>query len=479
MLIVSLWEIRRLLAVWAGVLSPGLRIEILHPTDSRPVGGNPGPAEPACCAPIYSAKGKCNGNYRSFLTFTSLRVVWMTRLWDGESVFITLDVRPVILVLNTVPDQLELDRQWMQRALELAQRGIGLASPNPVVGCVIVGRAGHVIGEGWHEYDRMDHAEVVALHEARKQAADRLEGGTAYVTLEPCNHTGRTPPCTQALIAAKLGRVVAATTDPNPNVAGHGLDALRAAGIWTSVGVCEDESRRLNEAFACWSRHKRPFVLMKVAMSLDGRIAPPADVRQTAEPFWITSEAARAAVQMMRWQADAVLVGVGTVLADDPLLTDRSGVRRRRLLLRVVLDSALRTPLDSKLVKSAQNDLVIFTVSNEEARISALRDRGVRVEILPADAGRVPLGKVLDTLGAENILTLLTESGTGLNTALLQGNHVDRIQLFVSPKIMGTDAVPAFGGLANPIHMAGLEVERFGGDVALSSLLKDPWRSRD
>ena len=376
-------------------------------------------------------------------------------------------------------DQLELDRQWMQRALELARRGIGLASPNPVVGCVILDRNGQLAGEGWHEYDLMDHAEVVALREARQDAGDRIEGGTAYVTLEPCNHTGRTPPCTQALIAAKLGRVVAATTDPNPNVAGHGLDALRVAGISTSVGVGEGESRRLNEGFACWSRQKRPFVLMKVAMTLDGRIALPAGLQKAGQPYWITSEAARAAVQTMRWQADAVLVGVDTVLADDPLLTDRSGLRRRRPLLRVVLDSGLRMPLDSKLVKTAQNEVVIFTVSNDEARIAALRSRGVRVEVLQAHEGRVPLAQALGKLGAEDILTLLTETGARLNTAFLAGNHVDRIQFFISPQIMGSDAVPAFRGLANPVQMAEVEVERYGNDVALSSLLKDPWKNRD
>jgi diaminohydroxyphosphoribosylaminopyrimidine deaminase / 5-amino-6-(5-phosphoribosylamino)uracil reductase len=184
-------------------------------------------------------------------------------------------------------------------------------------------------------------------------------------------------------------------------------------------------------------------------------------------------------VQTKRRQPHAVLVGVGTVLADDPLLTDRSDMRRRRPLLRVVLDSALRVPLDSKLVKTAQNDVVIFTVSNDEARIAALRDRGVRVEILEVDAGRVPLGKVLDKLGAEEILTLLTETGTRLNTALLQGNHVNRIQFFVSPQIMGPDAVPAFGRMEYPIQTARVEVERCGDDVALSSLLKDPWKSRD
>jgi diaminohydroxyphosphoribosylaminopyrimidine deaminase/5-amino-6-(5-phosphoribosylamino)uracil reductase len=305
--------------------------------------------------------------------------------------------------------------------------------------------------------------------------ANRLKGGTAYVTLEPCNHTGRTPPCTQALIAAGLGRVVAATIDPNPNVAGHGMEAMQAAGIEITIGPCEKEARRLNEGFARWSQHQRPFVLMKVAMTLDGRIAPPAGHHQVREPYWITSEEARAAVQPLRWKADAVMVGVDTVLADDPMLTDRSGLRRRRPLQRLILDSALRMPLDCKLVNTAQSDVAVFTVSNNQARIAELRARGVRVEILPADAGRVPLDRVLGQLGSEGILTLLTETGTRLNTALLAGGHVDRVHFFVSPQIMGSDAVPAFKGMPASIPMADVEVERYGNDLGLSSLLKDPW----
>jgi diaminohydroxyphosphoribosylaminopyrimidine deaminase/5-amino-6-(5-phosphoribosylamino)uracil reductase len=371
--------------------------------------------------------------------------------------------------------QPEFDAYWMQRALELARRGIGLCSPNPVVGCVVLDRAGQVVGEGWHEYDLVDHAEVVALHEAKEHAGERLRGGTAYVTLEPCNHTGRTPPCTGALIDAGLARVVAATADPNPNVAGHGMERLRAAGIETSTGVCEREARRLNEGFARWSQHKRPLVLMKVAMSLDGRIAPPAGMHTAHAPYWITSEAARAAVQPLRWQADAAMVGVDTVVADDPMLTDRSGLRRRRPLVRIVLDSALRMPLDSKMVASAQNDLLIYTVSTDEQRANQLRERGVRVEVLPAEAGRVPLGRVLDQLGQEGILTLLTETGTRLNTALLSAGLVDRIHLFVSPQIMGSDAVPAFRGMASFVRMADVEVERYGNDLGLCSLLRDPW----
>lgn len=392
----------------------------------------------------------------------------------------------------TTPDK---DTYWMQRALELARRGIGVSSPNPAVGCVILDRAGQVIGEGWHEYDLLDHAEVVALNEARQHALtyqkeDRLRGGTAYVTLEPCNHTGRTGPCTQALIAAGLARVVAATGDPNPNVTGHGMEALRAAGLQTEICICEAEARRINEGFAHWIQHKRPLVLMKVAMTLDGRIAPPAGQHAAREPYWITSEAARAAVQPLRWQADAALTGVDTVLADDPMLTDRSGLRRRRPLLRVVLDSALRMPLDSKMVRGVQNDLVIFTVSKDEARIAELRQRGVRVEVLPTEtrapserpsatgwqSGRVPLGKLLDKLGEEGILTLLTETGTRLNTALLAEGLVDRVHLFVSPQIMGSDAVPAFKGISHAIRMAEVEVERYGNDLGLCTLLRDPWQ---
>ena len=393
----------------------------------------------------------------------------------------------------TAPDQ---DTHWMHRALELARRGIAVTSPNPAVGCVILDRSGQVAGEGWHEYDLLDHAEVAALKAAGcpillsevegpavcqfaewvgTDTANRLKGGTAYVTLEPCNHTGRTPPCTQALIAAGLGRVVAATIDPNPNVAGHGMEAMQAAGIEITIGPCEKEARRLNEGFARWSQHQRPFVLMKVAMTLDGRIAPPAGHHQVREPYWITSEEARAAVQPLRWKADAVMVGVDTVLADDPMLTDRSGLRRRRPLQRLILDSALRMPLDCKLVNSAQSDVAVFTVSNNQARIAELRARGVRVEILPADAGRVPLDRVLDQLGSEGILTLLTETGTRLNTALLAGGHVDRVHFFVSPQIMGSDAVPAFKGMPASIPMADVEVERYGNDLGLSSLLKDPW----
>jgi diaminohydroxyphosphoribosylaminopyrimidine deaminase/5-amino-6-(5-phosphoribosylamino)uracil reductase len=363
----------------------------------------------------------------------------------------------------------------MHRALELARRGIALTSPNPAVGCVIVDSAGQLVGEGWHEYDLLDHAEIIALKKARQHAADRVRGGTAYVTLEPCNHTGRTGPCTEALIKAGIRHVVAATVDPNPNVAGHGAERLRAAGIEVTLGVCQAEARRLNEGFARWTQHRRPFVLMKVAMTLDGRIAPPPGQHTLHEPFWITGEAARHAVQPLRWQADAVMTGVDTVLADDPLLTDRSGFPRRRPLFRVVLDSGLRMPADCKMVNTANHDVVVFTVTKDENRIAQLRSKGIRVEVLPPEAGRVPLGKVLDQLGSEGVLTLITETGTRLNTALLDAGLVDRVHLFVSPQIMGSDAVPAFRSMHRAIRMGEVEVERYGNDLGLCSLLRDPW----
>jgi diaminohydroxyphosphoribosylaminopyrimidine deaminase/5-amino-6-(5-phosphoribosylamino)uracil reductase len=214
---------------------------------------------------------------------------------------------------------------------------------------------------------------------------------------------------------------------------------------------------------------------MKVAMTLDARIAPPPAQQTPHAPYWITSEIARAAVQPLRWAADATLVGVDTVLADDPWMTDRSGLRRRRPLLRIVLDSALRMPLDCKLISTAQKDVVIFTVSHDEARIRELESRGVRVEVLPADAGRVSLENVLSKLGEEGVLTLLTETGTRLNTAFLAAGLVDRLHLFISPQIMGSDAVPAFKGLPSFVHMTEVEVERYGDDLGLSSLLLDPW----
>jgi diaminohydroxyphosphoribosylaminopyrimidine deaminase/5-amino-6-(5-phosphoribosylamino)uracil reductase len=379
---------------------------------------------------------------------------------------------------EAIPD---IDARWMRRALELARNGVGLCSPNPAVGCVIVDSRGAVAGEGWHEFDKLDHAEVVAI----RKAGNRARGGTAYVTLEPCNHTGRTGPCTEALIAAGVARVVMAVADPNPLVAGKGLARLREADIAIEVGVCRDEAQRLNEGFARWIASRRPLVEMKVAITLDGRIAPPPGRQAARQPYWITGEASRAAVQTMRWEADAVMTGVDTVIADDPWMTDRSGQPRRRPLLRVILDSALRMPMDAKLVTTANDDVMIFTVPPPERdkhateraaiQIRELNLRGVRVHVLPAESGRVPLARVLEILGELGIQRLLTETGTRLNTALLAAGLVDRLKIFCSPQIMGSDAVPAFRGLTMPVALNPAEVERHGNDYSVAALLRDPW----
>ena len=365
----------------------------------------------------------------------------------------------------------DADLRWMQRALALARNGIGLTSPNPAVGCIILDERGELAGEGWHKYDLRDHAEVAAL----KAVGDRARGGTAYVTLEPCNHTGRTGPCSHALIQAGIKRVVAATIDPNVAVSGGGFTTLREAGIEVTVGLCQPEARRLNEPFARWVQSRRPFVLMKVAQSLDGRIAPPPAARAAREPFWITGEESRARVQILRRQADAILTGVDTVIADDPQLTDRSGQRRRRPLLRVVLDSNLRIPLDSILAQTANSDVLVFTVCIDDQKLRTLTERGVRVEVVPAVNGKVSLDRVLDILGDEGILSVLTETGSRLNAALLAANLVDRIQLFVSPQILGADGVPAFASLTDIAHLGPLEVENHGDDLSLTALLRDPW----
>src|SRR6266446_4969898 len=304
----------------------------------------------------------------------------------------------------------EHDIRFMQRALEFARKGIGLASPNPTVGCVIVGNGvhgGQIVGEGFHQYDWRDHAEIVAL----KTAGERARGATAYVTLEPCNTTGRTGPCTQALLKAGIARLVAATQDPNPKVVGRGFDALRAADVIVDTGVCEGEARRLNHGFACWIRNGRPFVTLKSAMTLDGQLTLP-NQGKANEREWITSEESRAEVQKLRHASDALLTGIGTILADDPLLTDRSGLSRRRRLLRVILDAKLRLPPNSRVVKTADNDLVVFTaVPLNSPKARRLQKEGVEVLRIPATGGRMGLNAALTELGRREILSVLLEAG--------------------------------------------------------------------
>ena len=356
----------------------------------------------------------------------------------------------------------------MQRALELARRGAALAHPNPTVGAVVV-KAGRVVGEGFHDYDKRDHGEIVAL----KKAGKRARGATLYVTLEPCCTTGRTGPCTSAIIAAGMKRVVAAMRDPNPAVAGKGFAQLRRAGIAVAVDVREAEARPLNEAFAKWIRTRLPFVTLKTALTLDGQIAA-----RIGSTTWITSDASRAEVQHIRHAADALLTGIGTVLADDPRLTDRTGEPRRRRLLRAVVDSRLRLPLKSKLVKSAKGDVIVFTAQRADSpRGRALTKAGVEVFRVPARRGRVDLHAILRELGNRQMLNVLFEAGAELNGAALEAGIVDKMILFYAPKVMGTGGVPmarvSSRWFSHSPPLGDLKLHRSGPDFVVEGYFHD------
>lgn len=392
------------------------------------------------------------------------------------------------------------DEVFMQRALKLAAETIGLASPNPQVGCVLVratakGESHKIIGEGAHLYDNRDHAEIVAL----KQAAARgisTQGATAYVTLEPCSHHGRTPPCANALIAAGITRCVIATQDPNPQVSGHGIQKLRDANIEVTLGILEQQARDLNDAFAHFIRHRTPFVTLKAALSVDGKLAPPPASRSPNQPHWLTGPAARYEVQLLRHASDAVLTGIGTVLADDPQLTDRSGVfgpntlPRRRPLLRVILDSHLRIPLTSQLVHSATNatgphsDLLILCGSPApHSKVATLGSLGIEVERVPDHAGRLSLPAVLSTLAEREILSLLLECGSRLNGAFLRQNLADKAVLMFAETELGDQAIPFAQGIPSPylLEQSLHRVTRttYAPDICITGYLHDPWRHVD
>jgi diaminohydroxyphosphoribosylaminopyrimidine deaminase/5-amino-6-(5-phosphoribosylamino)uracil reductase len=318
---------------------------------------------------------------------------------------------------------------FMQEALALARQGLGRTSPNPTVGAVVV-RDGEIVGRGFHTWAGVKHAEVIALEEA----GDRARGATLYLTLEPCSHQGRTPPCAEAVIQAGIARVVAAMEDPNPQVAGSGFARLRQAGIEVEM----DESSRLtaealNEPFIHFMRTGKPLVTLKAAVTLDGKIAAPEN-----NEGWITSETARADVQVHRHQTDAILTGIGTVIADDCLLTDRTGQERSRPLLRIVMDSQLRLPLDSKMVQSCQGDvLVVATTAASTARRKELEARGVRVEIIDGPGGRPAFEPLVDLLARENYQSLMIEAGSKINWSALESGVVDKIFFYYAPKILG------------------------------------------
>jgi len=368
----------------------------------------------------------------------------------------------------------------MQHALALARKATGLASPNPLVGCVIV-REGQIVGEGFHQYDWRDHAEIVAL----KSAGDKARGATLYVNLEPCNHTGRTGPCTEAIIAAGIQRVVAAMDDPNPVNSGRGFERLRAASIEVLAGVCEHEARPINEAFACWIRTKKPFVTLKSALTLDGQLALPGERTKFHSKSltkhrsnWISSEESRAEVQRMRHASDSLLTGIGTIQVDDPLLTDRSGLPRRRRLLRVILDSRLSISLHSRVVETADEDLLVFTNQREGSqRTRLLRKEGVEVAFVRSVSGRLDLEEVLCELGRREILSVLLEAGPTLNGAALAAGVVHKLFLVYAPKIAGENRVSL--ALAPKLSLPPINIVRtqqFGPDIAIEAYLQDVYK---
>ena len=405
-----------------------------------------------------------------------------------------LEATPAILNVMSLTPQ---DEFHLTRALALAREAAAFSSPNPTVGCVLTLHS-LTVGEGAHHYDARDHAEIVALKQAAARGHD-VRGATAYVTLEPCSHHGRTGPCANALIAAGIARCVVATVDPNPLVSGQGLARLRAANIEVLLLDPEDplarQARHLNDAFAFSIQHHRPFVTLKAALSVDGKLAPPPSTRNSTTPHWVTGTPARADAQLLRHASDALLTGIGTVLADNPSLTDRTNLPRRRPLLRVVLDTHLRTPLDSTLVRTAalqstSSDLLILcsddTTHAPTERESALRALNVDVLRIPTVAHRLDLQAALKSLAERNILSVLIEAGSTLNGSLLRVNLVDKLVLYFAESELGLDALPFATDFASPYvlqqRLTHTARSTFPSDLApntedvrITGYLHDPW----
>ena len=360
----------------------------------------------------------------------------------------------------------------MARAILLAHRGVAQTHPNPMVGAIIV-KNDRSVGEGSHTYASLKHAETLALEQAQGDA----RGATLYLNLEPCCHTGRTGPCTSAIIAAGIKRVVAAMPDPNPKVAGRGFRALRSAGVEVSVGTREKDARRLNEPFAKWIQTGLPFVTLKTALTLDGQIAAPG-----GSATWITSRESREEVHRLRHASDALLTGIGTVLADNPRMTDRSELPRRRPLLRAIVDSKLRIPLRSKIVRSVHGDVLLFiTQPQDPAKASQLTRRGIEVVRAGARKGHIDLPEVLRELGSREILSVILEAGGELNGAMLDADLVDKMILFYAPRLLGTVTVPVAKRRPRAMQkipvLNNLRLHRFGPDFAVEGYFHDVYRN--
>lgn len=346
----------------------------------------------------------------------------------------------------------------MARALQLAENGLYSTDPNPRVGCVIV-NAGHVVGEAWHERAGQPHAEVLALN----AAGARARGATAYVSLEPCCHHGRTPPCTTALIGAGIARVVAAMSDPDPRVAGQGAALLSGAGIGVEIGLLEAQARVLNPGFIQRMQHGRPYVRVKQAVSLDGRSA-----LANGESKWISGEAARLDVQRWRARSSAILTGIGTVLADDPSLTVRAVECAGCAPRRVVVDSDLRLPVGAKLLAQA-GAVLVATAKHDHARAAALRAAGAEILVLPGADGHVDLVALLAELARREINELLVEAGARLSGALLQARLVDEVIVYLAAHIMGAGArgmfdIPLLTQMSERVPFTIVEVRAVGAD---------------
>jgi diaminohydroxyphosphoribosylaminopyrimidine deaminase/5-amino-6-(5-phosphoribosylamino)uracil reductase len=366
---------------------------------------------------------------------------------------------------NEIGEWTETDNRFMQRALALAAQGAGQVSPGPLVGCVLASPVGEILGEGYYVYEKLKHAETYAL----EQAGERARGATAYVSLEPHAHHGRTPPCSDALIKAGVSRVISPIEDPNPKVSGKGFAHLRAAGVAVSVGLLAHQARQLNEKYLHYMATRRPFVHLKLAASLDGKIAT-----RTGESQWITGAESRARVQQLRHEYDAILVGAGTAAIDDPLLTDRSGEPRRKTLVRVVLDEELRISANSKLVATAaEAPLLVFAGRMADtAKLNLLKSSGV--EVISDDADGRDLLAVLSELGAREIQSVLVEGGATVAGKLLEAELVDKVSFFLAPIIIGGREAPsAIGGagagrLIDAWKLENIEIKRHGEDIEVT-----------
>lgn len=362
----------------------------------------------------------------------------------------------------------ETDRRLMRRALALAAQGVGQVSPGPLVGCVIA-QGSEIVGEGLYVYEQLKHAETYAL----EQAGTKAKGATAYVSLEPHAHHGRTPPCTDALIVAGVSCVIAPTQDPNPKVSGKGFEHLRAAGLAVSVGLLARDAEKLNEKYFHFMRTGRPFVHLKLATSLDGKIAT-----RTGDSRWITGTESRARAHELRHEYDAILIGAGTALADDPLLTDRSGRKRRRPLVRVVLDEQLTIAPESKLAMTAKDaPVLIFAGSSPTSALSdELESRGVEV-VRDRASGR-DLGAVLDELWRRELQSVLIEGGANVAGTFLDAGLVNKISFFLAPVVIGGSEAPnAIGGqgaqrLVDALELQDVEVITRGRDIEVTGYPK-------